>query len=47
MLEIEKKYLVKTLIKDIDKYDKISIEQSYLNIEPDPIIRLRKWNDDY
>ena len=47
MKEIEKKYLVKYLVKDIDKCEKVLIEQSYLNIEPDPIIRLRKWNDEY
>lgn len=45
MKEIEKKYLVKEI--DIKDYKYIDIEQAYLNISPDPIIRIRKYGNDY
>lgn len=45
MKEIEKKYLVKDI--NLDNYDYIDIKQAYLNARPDPIIRIRKYNDEY
>lgn len=45
MKEIEKKYLVSNI--DITNYEYKDIEQAYLNIYPDPIIRIRKYGDDY
>ncbi len=44
-VEIEKKYKVKELPKDIEQYNKIEIEQSYLNHGCKPTLRLRKYND--
>lgn len=46
MKEIERKYLVNK-VPELKKYRYIEIEQAYLNISPDPIIRIRKYNDDY
>lgn len=45
MKEIEKKYLVKDI--DLNNYDYIDIKQAYLNANPDPIIRIRKYGDEY
>ena len=44
-VEIEKKYKVIKLPKDIEKYKKIEIEQSYLN-HGKPTLRIRKYNED-
>ena len=45
-IEIEKKYRVMELPKDIEMYKKIEIEQAYLNQGCKPTLRLRKYNDD-
>lgn len=45
MKEIEKKYLVNGDI-DLTKYEKIEVEQGYLNTSL-PIIRIRKYGDEY
>lgn len=45
-VEIEKKYKVIKLPKDIEKYKKIEIEQSYLNHGCKPTLRIRKYNED-
>ncbi len=45
-VEIEKKYKVIQLPKDLEKYEKIEIEQSYLNHGTKPTLRLRKYNED-
>lgn len=45
-VEIEKKYKVIKLPKDIEKYKKIEIEQSYLNHGSKPTLRIRKYNED-
>lgn len=44
-MEIEKKFLVKTLPSDLDKYEKKCIEQGYLCL--DPVVRIRKSNSQY
>ncbi len=44
-IEIEKKFLVKELPADLDKYPFHSIEQGYLNVHP--AIRVRKEDDRY
>lgn len=44
-IEIEKKYRVKYLPENIEKYQKIDIEQSYLNYGCEPTLRLRKYNE--
>lgn len=44
-MEIEKKYLLKELPEDLQKYPHVSIEQGYLC--QTPAIRIRKWGDDY
>ena len=44
-IEIEKKYLVKEIPKDIDKYPYHVIEQGYLNVSP--AIRVRREDDRY
>lgn len=44
-MEIEKKYLVKKLPENLDNYEKKVIEQGYLC--SNPIVRIRKSNDDY
>lgn len=46
MKEIEKKYLLKE-IPDLINCKYVDIEQSYLNISPDPILRLRKYGNKY
>lgn len=45
MVEIEKKFKVKELPKELDKYQKIEIEQSYLNNGCKPTLRIRKYNE--
>lgn len=44
-IEIEKRYRVIRLPEDIEKYQKIEIEQSYLNHGSKPTLRLRKYNE--
>ena len=44
-MEIEHKYLIKEMPKDLSKYKKKEIEQGYLNRSP--VLRIRKSNDDY
>ena len=34
-------------IPDLEKYKYVDIEQAYLNVKPDPTIRIRKYGDDY
>ena len=41
-----KKYKVIKLPKDIEKYKKIEIEQSYLQYYSKSILRIRKYNED-
>lgn len=45
-VEIEKKYKVKELPRNLEKYKKIEIEQAYLNYGCNPTLRLRKYNED-
>ena len=44
-MEIERKYLIKELPADIDKYSFHIIEQAYLNTSP--VVRIRKQDDKY
>ncbi len=44
-MEIEKKFLVKTLPFDLGNYKQKHIEQGYLCL--DPVVRIRKSNDQY
>jgi len=44
-MEIERKFLVDSRPSDLDKYDRVEIEQAYISV--DPSIRLRKSNDNY
>lgn len=44
-MEIEKKYLVKSLPDRLEQYDAVEIEQGYLCRKP--AFRIRKWNDIY
>jgi len=44
-MEIEKKFLVATLPNDLSTYPKAEITQAY--ISTDPVVRLRKSNDNY
>ena len=44
-MEIEHKYLIKQLPKELDTYKKKEIEQGYLNRSP--VLRIRKSNDKY
>lgn len=44
-MEIERKFTVKELPKDLDKYPCHIIEQAYLNT--DPVVRIRRQDDDY
>lgn len=44
-MEIERKYLVKTIPFDLSSYKSHKISQGYLNT--DPVIRIRKSNDEY
>lgn len=45
-IEIEKKYKVKELPKDLEMFQKIEIEQAYLNYGSKPTLRIRKYNKD-
>lgn len=44
-MEIERKFLLNSLPVCIDKFNKLEIEQGYINYEPE--IRIRKANDKY
>ena len=44
-MEIERKYLVKTLPDYLDQYESKKIAQGYLCTEP--VVRIRRSNDDY
>ena len=44
-MEIERKFTVKTLPVNLDKYPFHIIEQAYLNT--DPVVRIRKEDDNY
>lgn len=44
-MEIERKYLVKTLPENLDQYPCKHIEQGYLNT--DPVVRIRRAGDKY
>lgn len=44
-MEIEKKYKIKEMPKQLEQYEKKEIEQGYLCTSP--IVRIRKSNDDY
>lgn len=44
-MEIEKKFTIKFLPKDLEKYEKKVIEQGYLCTNP--IVRIRKCNENY
>ncbi len=43
-MEIEKKYIIKTLPENLDDYSSRLIEQGYLNT--DPVVRVRRDNND-
>ena len=43
--EIEKKFLIRTLPKNLEQYEQKEIEQGYLCTSP--IVRIRKSNEDY
>lgn len=43
--EIERKFLIKELPKNLEKYKKIEMTQGYLNT--DPVVRVRRENNDY
>lgn len=44
-MEIERKFKVLELPKDLESYEKEEIEQGYLCIKP--TVRIRKSNDNY
>lgn len=44
-MEIERKYLIKTLPKNLDAYPCLELEQGYLNT--DPVVRIRRSNHTY
>ncbi len=44
-MEIERKYLVKQLPKDLESYEHTEITQAYLNTEP--VLRIRKRGEKY
>lgn len=44
-MEIERKYLVKTLPDHLDQYESKKIAQGYLCTEP--VVRIRRSNNDY
>ncbi len=43
-MEIERKFLIKTLPSDLESYPSSHIEQAYLNEQP--VLRIRKKKDD-
>ncbi len=44
-MEIERKYLVRTLPEDLEQYPHVEIEQAYLCTSP--TLRIRRMGDDY
>lgn len=44
-MEIERKYLIKELPKDLEQYPSKEIEQGYLCVSP--VVRIRKSNEEY
>lgn len=44
-MEIERKFTVKELPKDLDRYPFHIIEQAYLNV--DPVVRIRREDDEF
>ncbi len=46
-MEIERKFLIKDLPKNLEDYEKIHIEQGYLNTSSAPALRIRKYNQEY
>lgn len=44
-MEIERKFLIKTLPENLADYEFLHIEQAYLNVNP--VVRVRKENDHY
>lgn len=44
-MEIERKFLVKELPKNLENYDCYQMEQGYLSTEP--VVRVRKSNEEY
>ena len=44
-IEIERKFLVRNIPDNLEDYEKIDMTQGYLNT--DPVVRVRKENDDY
>lgn len=44
-MEIERKFTIKQLPEDLERYESKRIVQGYLNV--DPVIRIRKQNDEY
>lgn len=44
-MEIERKFLLKSLPENLDSYPCRHIEQAYLNV--DPVVRVRKEDDEY
>lgn len=47
MNEIEKKFLIKNLPENLEQYEKVRIEQGYLNTVVTPTLRIRKYNQEY
>lgn len=45
LMEIERKFLIKKLPENLDEYNRIEMEQGYLNTNP--VVRVRRENDDY
>lgn len=44
-MEIERKYLVKEIPKDLEQYPKLEMEQAYLCTEP--VVRVRREGEEY
>lgn len=44
-MEIERKFLVKTIPENLEQYERISIMQGYLCTNP--VVRIRRSNDEY
>ena len=44
-MEIERKFLVSALPENLEQYPCHEIQQAY--ISTDPVLRLRRWDDDY
>ena len=45
-MEIERKYLLKSIPDNLEQYTRHEIIQAYL-LNNDPVLRIRKWDDDY